>query len=746
MTMTPESDSTVSRPLWIRITAYGFAAVLLASTTIGGLAWYQQSELSRHVQQIEARNDIEFMQADLAAQQRTASALAIGLAAEPGVADLMARGAREELLRRYDGAMASLKQDADVSLFTFTSAAGVAIARVHNPTQFGDTVTGRRPSVQAAITEKKLMKGLEPGLVALGVFATAPVLKDGRLVGVVDIGTSLGRSYFDRLKSALKTDIAVHLPRGETFEAQTSTFSGPTPLSQAELKAVFDGQTVGRLLDTATGSHFLSAFVLRDFSGKKIAVVETASDLTELVRSGRTALWQTVAVSVAISICALVLFLLVARSLGGAIQAVTATMGRLAAGDFSVDVKGKERTDEIGAMAKAVEVFKANGVALVENQREVADGRRVAEDERSRNDAGREVAASEQAFVVGSVGEGLAALARGNLTFRLAAPFPVEYRKLQDDFNAALSTLQETVRQISGAAEGIGSGTGEISQASDDLSRRTEQQAASLEETAAALDEITATVRKTAEGANHAREVVTTAKGDAERSGEVVSGAVQAMAEIEKSAKQIAQIIGVIDEIAFQTNLLALNAGVEAARAGEAGRGFAVVASEVRALAQRSADAAKEIKALIQASSGQVENGVSLVGQAGRALGRIAAQVADISAVVVEIAASAKEQATGLAEVNTAVNQMDQVTQQNAAMVEQSTAASHALAGEAKELRRLVAGFDVGQDAVVALVPKAAAPKPRTVTALKSVGGRGVSALRKPQPDSQADEAGWEEF
>lgn len=268
---------------------------------------------------------------------------------------------------------------------------------------------------------------------------------------------------------------------------------------------------------------------------------------------------------------------------------------------------------------------------------------------------------------VSALGGTLARLAQGDLAQRIEQPFTPELDKLRIDFNAALDTLQTTMRDIVGAAQAIRSGTNEVSHAADDLSKRTEQQAASLEETAAALDQITATVKKTADGANHAREAVTTAKSDAERSGEVVRGAVQAMAEIDRSSKEISNIIGVIDEIAFQTNLLALNAGVEAARAGEAGKGFAVVASEVRALAQRSAEAAKEIKGLIQASSSQVASGVDLVGQTGKALERIVTQVADINGVVVEIAASAKEQATGLAEVNTAVNQMDQVTQQNAA-------------------------------------------------------------------------------
>ncbi|WP_309643171.1 methyl-accepting chemotaxis protein, partial [Phenylobacterium sp.] len=228
--------------------------------------------------------------------------------------------------------------------------------------------------------------------------------------------------------------------------------------------------------------------------------------------------------------------------------------------------------------------------------------------------------------------------------------------------------------------------------------RRTEQQAASLEETAAALDEITATVRRTAEGATHARKVVETARSDAAEGADVVRRATSAMDEIEGSSKQIGQIIGVIDEIAFQTNLLALNAGVEAARAGEAGKGFAVVASEVRALAQRSAEAAKEIKALITASSDQVGVGVDLVAATGKALESIVTQVAEINGIVAEIAASAQEQATGLQQVNTAVNHMDQVTQQNAAMVEESTAASHALAHEAKELAVLVAQFRTGTD------------------------------------------------
>jgi methyl-accepting chemotaxis protein len=261
----------------------------------------------------------------------------------------------------------------------------------------------------------------------------------------------------------------------------------------------------------------------------------------------------------------------------------------------------------------------------------------------------------------------------------------------------------------------VRAGAAEINTASDDLARRAERTAASLEESAAALDEITAAVRKSAEGANAARDAVMAAKAGAEASAKVVDDTVEAMVTIEGSSRQISTIIGVIDEIAFQTNLLALNAGVEAARAGDAGRGFAVVATEVRALAQRSADAAKEIKTLISSSGRQVEAGVKLVGETGKALGRIVAQVNQLNALVTDIAASAQEQATALAEVNTAVNQMDQVTQQNAAMVEQSTAASHSLAGEAAELARLVGQFNLGEGTTAAAPSHrpAAAPAPK---------------------------------
>ncbi len=355
----------------------------------------------------------------------------------------------------------------------------------------------------------------------------------------------------------------------------------------------------------------------------------------------------------------------------------------------------------------------------------------------------QEAAKARQDEAMERIGSSLAAVAAGDLTVCIDGDFPTEYACLKTDFNIAIQSLSEAMTAIVAATQSIDGATAEIAQAADALSRRTEQQAASLEETAAALDQLTATVKRTAEGAKEARDVVSAARNDAEASGQVVGEAVAAMGQIERSSAQISQIIGVIDEIAFQTNLLALNAGVEAARAGDAGRGFAVVASEVRALAQRSAEAAKEIKALISASTAQVSQGVGLVGRTGDALERIVSQVNRITGLVSEIASSAQEQATGLQEVNTTVDQMDQMTQQNAAMVEESTAASRALSQDTKELSRLIGRFSIDSAAARPTRTSASPPVHHAPASAPRPQTRGPAAL-KMAPQADADT--WEEF
>ncbi len=375
-------------------------------------------------------------------------------------------------------------------------------------------------------------------------------------------------------------------------------------------------------------------------------------------------------------------------------------MLKLERGDESVEVPTYRRQDEIGEMAEAVQAFKAGAVEKHRVEAEAVANRAAAEAEREQTEAQRRQSEAEQTAVVGTLADGLTKVAKGDLTTRIEAEFRGRYQQIKTDFNAAITRLEETMQAVASSTSAIRTGSEQVSTAADELSHRNEQQASSLEETAAALEEITTTVRRSAEGAAHAREVVAAADKDAKTSSLVVREAVGAMDAIARSAGQISQIIGVIDEIAFQTNLLALNAGVEAARAGEAGRGFAVVASEVRGLAHRSAEAAKEIKALISTSTAQVDHGVKLVGDTGKSIERMMGQVSEINAIVGQIATGAKEQATGIGEVNTAINQMDQVTQRNAVMAEESTAATRSLSQETAQLSSLIGQFRLGRTGI----------------------------------------------
>lgn len=377
-------------------------------------------------------------------------------------------------------------------------------------------------------------------------------------------------------------------------------------------------------------------------------------------------------------------------------------------GRFRVDLGRADRRTLDGSFCPILDA-KGRAVGYQLLGRDVTDqDRALAEAE-----AARATLQAAQGRVVDALRTGLTRLREGDLTHRIDTPLGADYETLREDFNAACEGLRQTVAGVNEMVGTIRSDVREITGAAEDLSRRTEHQAATLEETAAALAEITAAVNSAAEGARSARAVVGEARGNAESSGRVVRDAVTAMGEIATSSSQISRIVGVIDDIAFQTNLLALNAGVEAARAGEAGRGFAVVASEVRALAQRSSEAAREIGDLIAASTRQVESGVTLVGEAGEALRRIAASVNGISDHVTDIASSAQEQSASLTEVNTSMSQLDQVTQQNAAMFEETTAASQNLVAQADALSARMERFRVGQGSATASSARAATPSPQ---------------------------------
>ncbi|ASY66641.1 Methyl-accepting chemotaxis protein (plasmid) [Sinorhizobium sojae CCBAU 05684] len=453
------------------------------------------------------------------------------------------------------------------------------------------------------------------------------------------------------------------------------------------------------------------------------------------------------------------------------INRTTDVMRTLADGDLSVAIPFTDLKNEIGEMARAVEVFKQNGIRVRElNTQEAALQAKSADLQSSigqvvqaavAGDFTRRITkdydnadlnrfAAQVNELVTSVDRGVAetrrvisALAEGDLTETMRGEFQGAFGELQSNVNQTMANLRNVLGEVRAAIDTINGGAGEMRVASGDLSKRTEQQAASLEETSSALEEITAAVKSSTERATEASHMVDEARRSTEQSSAVVKDAVSAMGRIEQASGEIGQIINVIDEIAFQTNLLALNAGVEAARAGDAGKGFAVVAQEVRELAQRSANAAKDIKALISRSGDEVHSGVKLVTATGEALALIQGHVVKINEHVHSIATAAKEQSTGLSEVSTAVNQMDQTTQQNAAMVEESTAATNRLADEAANLARLIARFRIEAGAA----PRAAAPDSRPVASparalsrklAGAFGGRGAAAA--------AVASEWEEF
>jgi methyl-accepting chemotaxis protein len=440
-------------------------------------------------------------------------------------------------------------------------------------------------------------------------------------------------------------------------------------------------------------AFFRKTVYTQSFAPWHIAVA-TGVYMDELDAQVRSTMWDTILVGLAAFVIAIAAALYVIRSISKPLANVRLALNAVADENLALAIPHVEMRNEVGMMAKATRSLQEK----IRERHALADLQTAQElqmsTERQENVRYQQEQTEQQARVVATIGQSLEQLANGDLTIR-CGDLGASYAGLRNNFNEALSHLEAAMGRVNAKGNDIGVSKEEIRRASSELSQRTERQAASLEETSAALDELTVAVRQTAEGAHEASKRVHNVSTEASRSDAVVSQAIEAMSGIEKSSEEIGKIIGVIDEIAFQTNLLALNAGVEAARAGESGRGFAVVAQEVRELAQRSAAAAKEIKAQIARSSTQVDHGVRLVGEAGEALKRISDQIKSANEIVSKIAHSASEQDTTLRSISSSMNQLDAATQQNAAMAEETTATAETLASDTEDLLNLIRGFRI---------------------------------------------------
>ncbi|MCT4557954.1 MAG: methyl-accepting chemotaxis protein [Pelagimonas sp.] len=662
------------------------SAALVATPLLLGSQTLVNEGSHRELQQIEAR-----VHSALEMRVNTALSMAQIVAAMPRVQRAVSKSDTKGLTRLFAKNFEEVSTATGVAQMQFHTPEAISILRVHKPEKFGDDLSSFRQFVVEANQKQQPMAGLERGRTGLGIRGISPVTNSGKHVGTIEFGLRFDNAFLENVMAETEGWIEIYfLPDQSgtsiaTFEDTqdtrnlvriTANYDGPPLLNYDEALAAVDTPRYGHFT-TAEGEQYeTNHFTIRDFSGTPVALAHVIVPQASYAAISQSInLRAMIATAAAMLISSLLAFWLGAR-LTSKLETLIARMKRLAQGDLEVDFDDfNAEHAEIGEMATQMEVFR-NGLVESDTLRQQ-----------------QEQAQAEQEFVVTSLAEGLRDIANGNLNTRLTGEFPISYTQLITDFNSATEQLSDVISAISHASESIISNAHEVEKSADNLSQRTVTSAATLEQTAAALHQISSAANGSSEGALKADESGQGAIEKARTGTEIIANTVRAMSEIDSSSEEIARITTMIDDIAFQTNLLALNAGVEAARAGSAGSGFAVVAAEVRALAQRTAEAAQQINKLIATSGERVQHGVSLVGETGTALDEILLAVEGVTEQIQVISSLSSEQARGLSEVNIAVGHLDRDTQENASLFQASSQTSQSLLKEGQHLQTLVNRF-----------------------------------------------------
>ncbi|MCO8145587.1 methyl-accepting chemotaxis protein [Rhodovulum tesquicola] len=682
------------------ILAISVSVLMTAGLVLAPMLWGMKGLIDRgtlrELDQFELR-----LQAAIDDRIGSALTTAALVAAIPEVQAAAAAQDRDRLAALFVPGFAQMRAERGIVQFQFHEPPATSLFRVHQPDQFGDDLSAFRKTVIEANARKAPLAGLERGRGGLGIRGISPVAHQGRHVGTVEIGLDLDAAFFQGLVRNSDTQLEFYIlpdtsiagfsATDATIQRAVATIAGDPLLTPAAAEAAEDEANAARELQIAGQSYAARIIPVADFAGNTAGLVHVMVPRSAyLAIAGQMRLLAFGAGAVAL-LAGLGLAVLFSGQISKALLRMIAKMRRLAGGDLDLDFQADRKVGgEIGQMAEALVHFRES----------------IAKEHALKRD--RDAAQAHQKAVVDTLAEGLRRLAAGDMGAHIDADLGEGYDALRRDYNATVASLGELIADITDSAQTINASVAAINGSAHELSQRTENAAATLEETAAALQDLTTSIGATAEGARGADAIGRDAIGKAQSGAQIVGETVRAMGEIDASAGEIARIIHVIDDIAFQTNLLALNAGVEAARAGGAGSGFGVVASEVRALAQRTAEAAHEIGALISSSGEKVKLGVGLVGRTGEALDAIVAAVEGVTDRVSEIAKLAGEQSVGLGEINIAVGQLDHVTQHNAAMFEETTAASDTLQAEGERLRALVARFHAAAHGAVPLRASAA--------------------------------------